>query len=121
VSTATAPRIRPSRTSTAPTGPWSSGPSLAYPRQPTRSPPRHPTEQRLAAATDRGTEPPQAHRPRIDHEPRNMDAGIALPGPCQPPPLDDAPHPGHNELSGRNDPVVAPKGADQNTPLDGHW
>ena len=23
--------------------------------------------------------------------------------------------------SGRNDPVIAPKGADQNTPLDGHW
>lgn len=23
------------------------------------------------------------------------------------------------ELTGRNDPVVAPKGADQNTPLDG--
>jgi hypothetical protein len=23
--------------------------------------------------------------------------------------------------SGRNDPVVAPESADQNTPLDGHW
>jgi hypothetical protein len=31
VSTATAPRIRPSRTSTAPTGPWSSGPSPGSP------------------------------------------------------------------------------------------
>jgi hypothetical protein len=27
----------------------------------------------------------------------------------------------HNVPSGRNDPVVAPKGADQNTPLDGYW
>src|SRR3954465_2200336 len=36
-------------------------------------------------------------------------------------PLDDVPDLGQNESSGRNDPVVAPWGADLNTPLDGHW